>query len=266
MGKRWSKEEIEQLCMYWGTYSVPTIAKRLNRTVSAVKTKVNDLKLGRAIDNSEYIPFYSLMREFGIEAVSPSFSKKLKTLGFKVHTTKVNERSFRVISLDEFWEFTEKNRTIFDFSKLHVNALGEEPDWVREARSEAFNKNQKCKSYVRWSPEEDKELLRLVRMYSLSRSEIAKRMKRSEASIKGRLQILGIKDRPIPADNHTLWAEEDLNLLPVLIEKCENYEDIAQILNKTALAVRAKVKKLYMTENLPKARKILKKQIDSEEE
>lgn len=47
-------------------------------------------------------------------------------------TKKVKGSSFKVINLDEFWKWAEKNRTIIDFSQLEENVLGKEPEWLKD--------------------------------------------------------------------------------------------------------------------------------------
>lgn len=40
--------------------------------------------------------------------------------------------TFKIIYLDEFWKWAEKNRSFLDFSKMEPLALGKEPGWVNE--------------------------------------------------------------------------------------------------------------------------------------
>lgn len=54
-GPDWSREEVELMQELWGTYTIPQIAKRLNRSVLAVKVKSGRLGLGRYVNSSQYI-------------------------------------------------------------------------------------------------------------------------------------------------------------------------------------------------------------------
>ena len=45
-GKKWTREEEEQLAEEWGMYSADAIAKRLGRTRNAVVVRVARLGLG----------------------------------------------------------------------------------------------------------------------------------------------------------------------------------------------------------------------------
>ena len=54
----------------------------------------------------------------------------VKKRGLPVHTKRVVDNSFKVVYLDEFWEWAEKNRSFIDFSKMEPLILSAEPDWV----------------------------------------------------------------------------------------------------------------------------------------
>ncbi len=58
--------------------------------------------------------------------------------GLPVHNQRVQQNTFRVVYLKEFWTWAEKNRSFLDFSKLEPLAFGEEPAWVAEQRKRDF--------------------------------------------------------------------------------------------------------------------------------
>ena len=43
MSRKWTKEDVEYLTEKWGNVSIPSIAKKLNRSVNAVKIKAKEL-------------------------------------------------------------------------------------------------------------------------------------------------------------------------------------------------------------------------------
>ena len=45
MSKKWTKEDVEYLTEKWGNVSIPSLAKKLNRSVNAVKLKAGRLNL-----------------------------------------------------------------------------------------------------------------------------------------------------------------------------------------------------------------------------
>ena len=59
--KRWTPEEETYLMEKWGTLSIPTIAKKLNRTVNSIKVRASRLRLGPVLMGGEYVTFNQLM-------------------------------------------------------------------------------------------------------------------------------------------------------------------------------------------------------------
>lgn len=116
----------------WGVKAVTTIAAKLQRTVQSVKIRASRLQLGPALMAGEYITFNQLSAAFGnLEDGSCGYKMKswVEKRGFPVHTKRVVDSSFRVVYLNEFWEWAEKNRSFLDFSRMEPLALGKEPPW-----------------------------------------------------------------------------------------------------------------------------------------
>jgi hypothetical protein len=82
-------------------------------------------------------------------------------------------------------------------------------------------------------------------------------LRRTEGAIQRRLCDLGVKDRPIKADNHIRWTQDELIQLGDLIKSGYGYEMISEELGKSSKACRGRVYAMYLTENLDKAREIM---------
>ena len=141
LGSRtWKPEEEDYLMEKWGQISVPAIAKKLNRTTNAVKVRAQRLGLGAVLMAGEYVTLNQLL--LAVNGGSSSYGYKMKSWvenrGLPVHTKKVNRCSFRVVYIEEFWEWAERYRSFIDFSKMEPLALGEEPGWVAEQRKKDF--------------------------------------------------------------------------------------------------------------------------------
>ncbi len=256
--KTWREEEDEKLIEYWGEYSVAIIAKKLERTEDAVRTRGSYLGLGRHIDNSDLIPFGTLLREFKVENSYSQFSKKFIDAGFRFHTQKVKKNSFRMVDIAEFWEFIEKHREFFDFSKLEENSFGIEPEWVKKQRSEDFRRKAiKTQHYSSWTEKDEKELLRLVRLKEYSYAEIAKRLMRSENAIRRRLHILKEKERPF-SNASRKWTEEDLKTIDSMLRAGKRTEEISFVLNQSSRAIVSKISTLYSGMGIREIRKKLR--------
>lgn len=239
-------------------YSIPTIAKRMNRSEAAIKVRATRLGLGAHIAASEFITFNVLIQELGISKPGSGSCyswalEKFQKCGLKIHKHRVQNNTFKMVNIEEFWEFAEKNRHLFDFSRLEENVLGMEPEWVKVKRAEDYKRARMVKpKNFRWTEAEDRELLRLLRMYRFTYPEIAARLCRSEGAIQRRIQDLGYKERPLKADNQVKWTQEQLNILDQMIKDGSSYETMSGAIGKSAKAIRGKVFTVYLTEDLDK--------------
>lgn len=128
MNRKWTKEDVEYLKEKWGNVSISSIAKKLNRSVNAVKLKAKRLGLGPMLENGSYVT----LNQVAIALTGRNFSSYYKkswieNRGMPVHNKKVINNTFKIIYLDEFWKWAEKNRSFLDFSKMEPLALGKEP-------------------------------------------------------------------------------------------------------------------------------------------
>lgn len=203
MPKRWTAEEQEYLKEAWGRASIPAIAKKLGRTVEAVKIRASRLKLGAVLEAGDYVTLNQLMLTLTDNSQSYSYKMEswVKRRGLPIHMKLVLNCRWRVIYLDEFWEWAEQHRSFIDFSKLEPLALGKEPDWVAEQRRkdyQAFSLQRKDL----WTADEDSKLRTLLKQQRYGYAELSKILHRSEGSIARRCRDLQLKDRPVRADNH----------------------------------------------------------------
>ena len=255
--KAWSKEEEDYLAEKWGTVSVRTIAKKLGRSENAVIVRKNRMGLGAFLESGEYITWNQLHIALGMgKSDSYKMISWVKNRGFPIHTKRVNNNSFRVVYLEEWWEWAEKNRDLLDFSKFEENTLGEEPQWVKEKRRHDVERTQK---YIMtpWTKAEDDKLRFLVARQKYTYDDLSKMLRRTNGAIQRRLCDLNIRDRPIKADNRTRWTEEDFKRLGEFIKTGYGYDLMAEQIGKSSKAVRGIVYAVYLTENLDKVRQII---------
>ena len=95
LGSRtWKPEEEDYLMEKWGQISVPTIAKKLNRTTNAVKVRAQRLGLGAVLMAGEYVTLNQLL--LAVTGGSSSYGYKMKSWvenrGLPVHTKKVDRQ------------------------------------------------------------------------------------------------------------------------------------------------------------------------------
>ena len=257
IGKNWTKQEEEYLSENWGTLSVATIAKNLGRSENAVVVRKCRMGLGAFLDNGDYVTWNQLQHAIGSgNCGGYKMTSWIKNRGFPVHTKRVNNNSFMVVYLDEWWIWAEKNRDILDFSKFEENALGLEPDWVKDKRRHDYEKSRKYKK-TPWTKAEDEKLRRLLSKGNYTYDELSKILHRTNGAIQRRICELKITERPVKADNHTRWTENDFKRLGDLIKAGYGYDLIAEEIGKSAKACRGRVYQMYLTENLDKVREIM---------
>lgn len=259
--RNWTPAEYAQLAEEWGQYSIPTLAKRMNRSENAIKEKASRMGFGAHLAASDLISFNVLLKELGLSGGGSGYAytyQKLKAAGLKIRTQRVQKNSFRMVDIEEFWKFAEKNRHLFDFSRLEENAIGAEPAWVKVKRADDYKRTRMVKpKSIRWTAADDKELLRLLRTYRYTCPEIAARLCRSEGAIIRRITDLGVKERPLIADKQSTWTEEQLQTLGHMIKAGSSYETMSGAIGKSAKAIRGKVFTVYLTENLDKVCKLM---------
>lgn len=259
--RKWTKEEEEYLSCNYGHLTLSYIAKKLNRSESSILNKRQKLGLGAYLENGDYITFNKLISALGMKNdIGYKNISWIENRGLPIMKKKVKKSSFKVINLDEFWKWAEKNQQFLDFSNFEKHSLGAEPDWVAKKRyydvQYKLNVNNKP-----WTQKEDEYLKFLLNQYQYTIKEISQKMCRSESAIQRRIHDLKLRQRPVKADNHTFWTDEEYEILKEMILQGANYENISLKLDKRgSKAIRGLVYRLYGTEVLDKVRTVIKQE------
>jgi len=258
-GRPWTAAEETYLMDKWGTYSIPAIAKNLNRSVQAIKIRATRLHLGPVLMGGDYVTFNQLALAVtgGSKCHTYQMKSWIENRGFPVHTKKVVDNSFLVVYLDEFWAWAEQHRSFIDFSKMEPLALGAEPDWVAQQRkidTISFANQRKDP----WTQEEDQRLAYLVKQHKYTYAEVSRELRRSAGAIQRRCNDLGLKERPVRESPHNPWSGEDLQLMADMIRQGCSYTMIGDACGgRSEKAVRGVVFNKYHTENADKVRAML---------
>lgn len=258
MNRTWTKEEVEYLKEKWGNVSIPILAKKLNRSVNAVKLKAGRLNLGPMLENGAYVTLNQLAIALTEKNFS-SYCKKswIENRGMPVHNKKVIKNTFKIVYLDEFWKWAEKNRSFLDFSKMETLTLGKEPEWVNEQRKKDYTSNA-LQRKDKWTPYEDDKLRYLLKQQKYGYAEVAEILHRSEGAIQRRCADLGIRERPVKADIcGNLWTDDMYRIIAKGIKNGDSYSLIANRIGKSEKAVRGKVYNKYLTESADKVRTMI---------
>lgn len=252
--KPWTSEETEYLRENWGNVSMDSISKHLNRTKVAIQLRASRLGLGPFLDNGyKYVTRHALLVALGYKSDSYKKISWIQNRGLKTHRIKVKNQSFDVIYLNEFWKWAYENQYFLDFSKFEKYALGPEPKWVSNKRKNDCINTFKFTT-LPWKEVEDLRLKRYIHENKYGYKELSNKLNRTEGAIQRRICDLGIKERPIKADNHNKWSNDDYFNLGELIKQGATYEFMSDIIGRSAKAIRSRVFELYLTERLDKVR------------
>lgn len=189
----WTEEEVRYLEDRWGSVSIKGIAKGLNRSIYAVKSKATRLGLGDPRMHYDGITVHQLILVLGVSYSTIRLWIQKYRFPVKQKLFAEKEKVY-VITYEDFWEWAEKNKQFIGFSKIERNILGPEPEWV-EAKRRADQIS--CRKMKPWTKEDDEQLINMVRSYQYTYPEIAKSLNRTEGAVKRRLSVLGIKYRAV---------------------------------------------------------------------
>lgn len=182
MRREWDEEEIDCLKEYIGYYKIPTIAKKMDRSYEAIRTKLNRLGLANTKNHTGLLTVGELAKILQVDRNTIKGWIKRHNLPYvKKVTRKV--RSFYFIDPTEFWEWAEQNKEKIQFSKIESQVLLPEPDWVEKERwKERKNEIVKKRPYKYWTTGEDMKLMEL-RQKNYTFKEIARILDRTPTSV-----------------------------------------------------------------------------------
>ena len=179
MAYRWNNKEKEYLETSWGTVSIKSIAKKLNRSIDAVKLKAQRMNLGNFLEAGVYITVNQFMLAFNkTNFHSYNLKSWVEKRGFPLKYKTIVSKRVRVVYMDEFWIWAEKNRAFINFAKLEKNILGNEPAWVNEQRRLDSSAVELFKT-TRWTKAEDCQLIYYLKLFKYSYGDLSKMLRRT---------------------------------------------------------------------------------------
>lgn len=238
LAKNWTEDEKLFLSDNWGSLSIKTICRHLGRSENAINVMKDRLNLGRFLDAGDYVSYSQLLQAlYGIDDAGSAYRDSSK---FPVRKKRVGKCTFKVVYLNDFWEWAEENKRNIDFSKMAENILGAEPEWVKQKRKIDFE----CRvNKDPWTKAEDTKLIRMLQKYKYYYTDISAELNRTEGAIKRRCCDLGIKERPLKAQNR-VWENGEVQTLVFMFEEGYSFERIGQRLHRSALCCRGKMERI----------------------
>ena len=186
----WTEQEQDQLIELLGSYSFEIIAKKLNRTIGAIESQVERMKLSALVESGkinahmlsvafdiQYKVLYRWRDQFGL----PLKKKKLRS-------SKRTKQASLVINAEEFWKWADKHRHLINFRNYKPFSILPEPEWLEEQIRLDYQTIPK-RQRREYTKQEDETLIRLY-LSGMKQKDIAKQLERTHNSVERRLKRL----------------------------------------------------------------------------
>lgn len=135
--RRWTEKDDAKLEKMWEKKeSLEVIARKLKRTVRAIRDRVKRKGLGYRLllsDGVAITAFLKVLFNLNRRANSTEIKRYIKS-GAPWFYCYIEKHKYRIVNLDKFWTWAEKNPNVFDLSKIEPLSLGKEPTWMRDYR------------------------------------------------------------------------------------------------------------------------------------
>lgn len=200
----WIEEEISYLEDKWGVKSVEAIAKKLNKTKTAILIKAKRLKLGSPYNSGEYINANQTaeLLQVQVKTITKTWIGKYGLNGRK---RALKELEMWQIKMTDLVKWLKENQDKWDSRKVELYALGAEPDWLQKKRK--MDVEIPPNRFQKWS-EHDEKLLISWYKNGMTQKEIGQRLRRSENAIQRKVSRL--KDRGLLPKKAILpWKDEE---------------------------------------------------------
>ena len=242
MPARWTIEQEKYLEDAWGEASIPHIARKLGKSVNAIKLKARKMGLKRHIHSGGYITLNQLFNALDMTYCSFTLDRWLRHSFPLKHKKSIN-MPYKIVYIKDFWAWAERHKMFIDFSRVEPLIFGPEPAWVKHKRKADWL----ARPYQErrpWTPQEDAQFKAMLNAYRYTYRDISVALKRTEGALKRRLKDLKLKQRPVPAYKKSLWTPEQETILEDLYYKGYIPEVMAEFIPKSASAIRGKMERM----------------------
>lgn len=181
---KYAPEDLQLIKDQLGSHSLTTIARRLNRSITALEVKITRMGLSHTKSYTGMLTAGELAKILKVDRNTVMQWILNHNLYSQKRVTR-NKKRFTFIDMDDFWSWAEKNRHKIDFSKLESDALPPEPEWVEGERKTA----RQVTNYKAWTKQEEQLVLEWY-CCGKTLAEIADRLERTRESIRKKIKRL----------------------------------------------------------------------------
>lgn len=133
-GYFFTKEEEEYIDQKYGIMSAKAIARKLNRPISSIYYKINQMGLGRICDNIDGFSFKETGEMLGVSDMTVGYWARTKGLKFK----KVGK--VHVVKEKDLVAWLKTHPKNWDATKVTVKWMWEGEKWFDQKRDEDFQR------------------------------------------------------------------------------------------------------------------------------
>lgn len=190
-GKDWSQEELDYIREVWGEKTVPEIAKKLGRSINAVKVKTYRMGYTGQKWYGEMMSARKVSELLGVDvhAVTDYWIPKCG-LKAKAKQLGVTKKTTTIIMFEDLLKWLEQHQDLWDSRRVELYGLGMEYDWlVAKRKADALKPARKAK---KWTPEEDQRLIVMFRRGGMTNAEMGAALGRPASGVEHRLLRLDV--------------------------------------------------------------------------
>lgn len=169
----WTAKEISTLEEMTSKYPLPTVARKLNRSVNAVFLKQQRLGIGGLRQNSDMITRNTLSKILGVENRT---IKSWEVKGLK----SIKKKPYIMYRHQDIINYMKEHLEDWNAARITDDSLFMRFDWYQE------KKKHDVDTKYNWTEREESKL-KFLRHEGYTIREIAEKMNRSESSIKYKL-------------------------------------------------------------------------------
>lgn len=188
--KAWTAEELNYIREVWGEKTVPEIAAKLGRTINAVKIKAVRQGYRGQKWSGEMMSARKVSELLGVD-IHTVTDWWISKCGLKAKAKRLGEskRTTTIIMFEDLLYFLRTHQELWDSRRIEEYALGAEYAWLKEKRNK--DRELPIRRLQKWTRYEDGQLIIMYKR-GLAKSEIAKRLGRSYASVERRISRLDV--------------------------------------------------------------------------
>lgn len=174
MARLWTQKEDEYLMGRYTIQPIETTAKKLNRSIIAIKKRASLLGISKYHDNT-----YAGMVAKCFHVSMSVVHRWMNQYGMPYYREKAGSGYRYRIDIEKFWIWAEENKDLIDWSRYESKSLPPEPKWVRGIILDCKETNRRKKF-----TQTEKDKIKLLIARGVLYKDIALMLGRTTNSIK----------------------------------------------------------------------------------